>query len=188
MTKKKFFKHPKAIVSPKARIGNGTRVWAFANIQDGVLIGQGCNICDGCYIEKGSQVGNHVTLKNGVNVWEGISLEDDVFCGANTAFTNDRYPRSHRKDPWVLEKTTVKKGATIGSNATILCGITIGRYAFVGAGSVVTHDIPDYAIFAGNPARFMGYACSCGRKLPETLACSCGLQYLLESGTLKPKT
>lgn len=185
MNKPKFFKHPKALVSPKAKIGLGTRVWAFVNIQDGAWIGQGCNICDGCYIENGSRIGNHVTLKNGVNVWQGITIEDDVFCGANTAFINDRLPRSHRKDPWVLEKTLVKKGATIGSNSAILCGIQIGNYAFVGAGSVVTKDVPDYAIVVGNPARIRGYACCCGKKLPDTLKCPCGLRYAMEGDVLK---
>ena len=125
MKKPAYFKHKTALVGPKAKIGKTTRIWAFANIQDGAVVGEGCNICDGCFIEKGAVVGNHVTLKNGISIFQGITLEDDVFCGTNTAFVNDRYPRSHRKDPWVLEKTTVKKGATIGSNTTVLCGIVI---------------------------------------------------------------
>lgn len=165
MNQKKFFKHPTALVSPRARVGDQTRVWAFVNIQDGAVIGQGCNICDGCYIEKGSIIGNHVTLKNGVNVFEGVTLEDDVFCGANTAFINDSHPRALRHDPWVLERTLVQKGASIGSNAVILCGITVGKYAVVGAGAVVTKSIADYEIVAGNPGRILGYACRCGRKL-----------------------
>ncbi|MFH1359658.1 MAG: acyltransferase [Candidatus Omnitrophota bacterium] len=171
------FKHEEALIGPKAQVGEGTRVWAFANIQDGAVVGKNCNICDGCYIEKGAVIGNHVTLKNQVNVFEGVTLEDDVFCGTHTAFINDRRPRSHRKDQWILEKVLVKKGATIGSNSTILCGLTIGEYAVVGAGSVVTKDIPAYAIAVGNPARVIGYACRCGLKLNTSWTCSCGLKY-----------
>jgi UDP-2-acetamido-3-amino-2,3-dideoxy-glucuronate N-acetyltransferase len=182
-----FFQHPKALVAPGAKIGSGTRVWAFANIQKGAKIGKGCNICDSCFVERGAKVGDHVTLKNGVNVFEGITLEDDVFCGANTAFINDRYPRSHRQDKWILEKTVVKKGATIGSNAVILCGVTIGEYALIGAGSVVTRDVPAYAIVVGNPAKFCGYACRCGRKLDSDLKCGhCGKVYAAEGNCLMP--
>lgn len=176
-----YFKHPAALVSPDSRIGAGTRIWAFVNILAGVEIGEGCNICDRCFIEKGVRIGNHVTLKNAVNVFEGITIEDDVFVGANVAFINDRHPRSHRKDSWILEKTLIKKGATIGSNATVLCGITVGNYAVIGAGSVVTKDVPDYAIVYGNPARFQGYACSCGKKLGSDLKC-CGREYILDHG------
>lgn len=181
---KKYFQHAQALVSPKAKIGANTRVWAFANIQDDVVIGEGCNICDGCFIEKGAFIGNAVTLKNGVNVFSGITLEDDVFCGANVAFINDRFPRSHRKDPWVLEKTLVKKGATIGSNSAVMCGLTIGEYAFIGAGSIVTKDVAAHTIVVGNPAVFRGYACCCGKKLPENLRCSCSLQYVLRGDIL----
>ena len=175
-----YFQHERSLVSPEAKIGAKTRIWAFANVQAGAVIGEGCNICDGCFIEYGAVLGSHVTLKNGVNVFSGITLEDDVFCGTGVVFINDRHPRSHRKDSWVLEKTLIKKGATLGSNATILCGITIGKYAFVGAGSVVTKDVLDYGLVVGNPARFIGYACQCGHKLSEELACpACQAQYLM---------
>lgn len=174
-----FFKHPQAIVEPGAKVGEGTRVWAFTNVKEGSVIGRSCNICDNCYIEKGAVLGDHVTLKNGVNVFEGVTLEDDVFCGAHTAFTNDRRPRSHNNGRWSLEKTLVKKGATIGSNATILCGLTIGEYAFVGAGSVVTRDVAAYALVVGNPAIFVGYVCRCGQRLNQDLRCACQLTYQL---------
>ena len=179
-----YSKHDKALVSANAKIGEGTRIWAFANILNGAVIGKHCNICDGCFVEKNAVIGDHVTLKNGVAVWEGVVLEDDVFCGPHVVFTNDLYPRSHRKDPWVLEKTLIKKGSTIGTNATILCGITIGEYAVVGAGSVVTKDVAPHTIVVGNPARVKGYACRCAGTLQENLQCACGLQYKFEDKRL----
>lgn len=175
-----YFKHPTALVGPKASVGKKTRVWAFANIQDGAVVGSFCNVTDHCFIEKGVKIGDHVTIKNGVSLFEGVTLEDDVFCGTNVVFVNDRRPRSHRKDAWTLEKTLVKKGATIGSNATLLCGLTVGTYALIGAGSVVTRDVPAHAIVVGNPAKVIGFACACGRKLGKKLACSCGLSYRRE--------
>ena len=150
-----YFKHETALVGVKAKIGHGTRIWAFSNVQDGATIGEHCNVADHCFIEKGVQVGDFVTIKNGVSIFEGVIIENDVFCGTNTVFINDRNPRSHRKDNWKMEKTIVKKGATIGSNATILCGIAIGEYAFVGAGSVVIKDVPSHAMVAGNPAKII---------------------------------
>ena len=183
----KYFRHKTALLGPKAKIGEKTKIWAFANIQDGAMIGKHCKISDGCFVEKGAVVGDYVTLKNGVSVFEGIIIEDDVFCGTNTAFVNDRYPRSHRKDSWVLEKTTVKKGAAIGSNSTIMCGIVIDEYAVIGAGSVVTKNVPAFTVVAGSPAEFKGYACICGKKLNDSLKCSCGCQYSLTEQGLKVK-
>ena len=179
----KYFRHKTTLLGPRAKIGEKTKIWAFANIQDGAIIGKSCKVSDGCFIEKGVVIGDYVTLKNGVCLFEGITMEDGVFCGTHVTFINDRYPRSHR--PWVLEKTKIKKGATLGSNATILCGLTIGEYAVVGAGSVVTKDVAPYAVVAGNPARFKGYACQCGKKLSESLRCSCSLSYRLEKNILK---
>jgi len=181
-----FFKHERAIVHPAAQIGEGTRVWANANILEGAIIGEHCNICDGCYVENGAIIGNHVTLKNTVAVFNGVTLEDDVFVGAGVAFINDRNPRSHRTDAWVLEKTFVKKGATIGANATVMCSVTIGTYAIVGAGTVVTKDVPDYNIVVGNPSRLAGYACRCGRALNDDLKCNCGASYQISNNKIVP--
>lgn len=181
-----YFAHEKALVHPGAVVGEGTRIWAFANVLDGAVIGSHCNICDGCFVEKGAVVGQHVTLKNHVCLWDGVTLKDDVFVGASVIFINDRYPRSNRKDAWTLERTTVEQGATVGAGSTILCGLTIGRYAVVGAGSVVTKSVLPFTIVCGNPARFQGYACRCGRKLNHDLKCSCGLSYRLEGPQIVP--
>jgi UDP-2-acetamido-3-amino-2,3-dideoxy-glucuronate N-acetyltransferase len=183
-----YFQHEKAIVDQGASIGRGTRIWAFTNVQAGAVIGEGCNICDGCFVETGAVIGNHVTLKNGVAVFKGVILEDDVFCGANTAFTNDRYPRSHGVEPWTQEETIIKKGVSIGCNASILCGISIEPYAVIGAGSVITCNVASHAVFYGNPARHHGFACICGRTLKNGLECLCGRSYKLEADGLVEKT
>jgi acetyltransferase-like isoleucine patch superfamily enzyme len=179
-----FLKHERAIVHPNAVIGEDTRVWANANILAGAVVGSHCNICDGCFVEKGAVIGNHVTLKNGVCVFDGTTLENDVFVGAGVAFINDRNPRSHRKDAWTLEKTLVREGATIGANATIMCGLTIGRYAVVGAGSVVIKNVPEHTVVVGNPGRWVGYACRCGRTLDNAFRCACGASYQLKNNTI----
>lgn len=180
-----YFKHDTAIVDDGAAIGEETRVWAFAHVQKGSQVGSHCNICHGVYVEKGSVIGNHVTIKNHVSIFDGVTLEDDVFVGANVSFINDRLPRSHREDDWTLEKTLVKKGATIGAGAVIMCGITIGSYALIGAGSVVTKNVPNHAIFVGNPAVFKGYVCHCGRPLNQYYRCSCGKNFTVDQSGLK---
>ena len=152
---KPYFAHPAAIVE-SARIGEGTRIWAFAHILPNAVVGAGCNICDHVFVENDVRVGDRVTIKCGVQLWDGVTLEDDVFVGPNATFTNDLFPRSKRP-PTVFERTLVKRGASIGANATILPGITVGRNAMVAAGAVVTHDVPTNAIVAGNPAAIHGY-------------------------------
>lgn len=149
------YQHPQAIVETKA-IGKGTRVWAFAHILPGAVIGSECNICDHVFIENKVTMGDRVTIKCGVQLWDGVILEDDVFVGPNATFTNDPFPRS-RQYPAEFPKTHVRKGASIGANATILPGLTIGQNAMVGAGAVVTRDVPPNAIVVGNPARITGY-------------------------------
>lgn len=148
----KYFKHPKALVESE-KIGEGTRIWAFAHVLPGAQIGSDCNVCDHTFIENDVIIGNRVTIKCGVQIWDGLCIEDDVCIGPNATFTNDLYPRSKRK--FVLMRTTIKKGASIGANATILPGITIGEKAIVGAGAVVTKDVPPKVLVVGNPAKII---------------------------------
>lgn len=150
-----FFSHPNSIVE-STQVGKATRVWAFAHVLPGAVIGEDCNICDHVFIENDVVVGNRVTVKCGVQLWDGIRLEDDVFIGPNATFTNDPFPRS-KKYPTEFSKIVVQKGASIGANATILPGITIGQNAMVGAGAVVTRDVPPNSIVMGNPARIVNY-------------------------------
>ena len=149
------YQHPQALVETKT-IGKGTRVWAFAHILPGAMVGRECNICDHVFIENKVTIGDRVTIKCGVQLWDGIILEDDVFVGPNATFTNDPFPRSQQY-PAEFPKTHVRQGASIGANATILPGLTIGQNAMVGAGAVVTRDVPPNAIVVGNPARITGY-------------------------------
>ncbi len=172
-----FFAHPQALVETDA-IGEGTRVWAFAHVMKGAVVGKHCNIGDHAFIESNVTVGDGVTIKNGVAVWDGVSLGDHVFVGPNAVFTNDVNPRAEiKKSPEQFVTTQVHQGASIGANATIVCGVTIGRYAFVGAGTVVLRDVPAYAMVVGNPARQIGFMCECGERLPESLACACGKRF-----------
>jgi acetyltransferase-like isoleucine patch superfamily enzyme/dTDP-4-dehydrorhamnose 3,5-epimerase-like enzyme len=149
------FIHPRALVET-TRLGRGTRIWAFAHVLPGATIGDDCNICDGVFIENEVVVGDRVTVKCGVQLWDGITLEDDVFIGPNATFTNDPFPRN--RQTFELTRTVVRRGASIGANATILPGLVIGQHAFVGAGSVVTRDVPAYAVVVGNPARIIRFA------------------------------
>jgi acetyltransferase-like isoleucine patch superfamily enzyme/dTDP-4-dehydrorhamnose 3,5-epimerase-like enzyme len=151
------FSHPSAIIEEGATIGKDTRIWAFAHVSAGVVIGDDCNICDFTFIEPGVRIGNRVTVKCGVYLWEGIVLEDDVFVGPNATFTNDKFPRS-RQHPDQLLRARICRGASVGANATILPGLRIGEKAMIGAGAVVTHNVPPNAIVVGNPACIIGYA------------------------------
>lgn len=150
-----WFKHPQALVESE-RIGRGTRVWAFAHVLPGAVIGEDCNVCDHTFIENDVVVGDRVTLKCGVQLWDGVRLEDDVFVGPNATFTNDPFPRS-RQHLAAHPRTVIREGASIGANATILCGLTVGRRAMVGAGAVVTRSVPPHAVVVGNPARIVRY-------------------------------
>lgn len=167
-------------------VGTGTRVWAFAHVLAGAVVGSDCNICDGAYIESGAVVGNGVTVKNQVMVFEGVTIEDDVFLGPGVIFTNDMNPRAFiKKHGDELVTTRVRRGATLGAGCVVVCGSTIGEFAFVGAGAVVIGDIPAHSFVVGNPARVIGWACRCGRRLPDSLQCGCGLRWVAEQGQLR---
>jgi acetyltransferase-like isoleucine patch superfamily enzyme len=165
LSKVPWFQHPQALVETD-QVGRGTRIWAFAHVLAGARVGEDCNLCDHVFIEGDVIIGNRVTVKCGVQLWNGIRLEDNVFVGPNATFTNDTYPKSRE---WLKEhpRTLVRRGASIGANATILPGITIGVDAMVGAGAVVTHDVPPMATVVGNPARIIGYVNTPTRLAPE---------------------
>ncbi len=180
------FVHPQALCESD-EVGPGTRVWAFAQVMRGALVGRECNVGGHAFIEAGAVVGDRVTIKNQVMIWEGVTIEDDVFLGPGVIFTNDRFPRSGRmpeaqgryasKDQW-LSRTRVGRGATIGAGAIVVCGVTIGRCATVGAGALVTRDVPDHRLMVGQPARPVGWVCTCGLPLDDHLRCGdCGRQF-----------
>jgi UDP-2-acetamido-3-amino-2,3-dideoxy-glucuronate N-acetyltransferase len=164
-------------------IGSGTEVWQYTIILAGAHIGENCNINAHCFVENDVIIGDNVTIKCGVYIWDGIIIEDNVHVGPNVTFTNDIYPRS--KHEFKVSRTTVKRGASIGANATLVAGITIGEYALIGAGSVVTKDVPNNTLWKGNPARQTGYVCNCGQKLDESLHCKqCNSDYRLVDACL----
>jgi acetyltransferase-like isoleucine patch superfamily enzyme len=179
--------HPKANVSSKD-IGDGTTIWQFVTVASKVIIGENCNICDFCFIESNVTIGNRVTLKCGVYLWDGITVEDDVFIGPNVTFTNDKFPRS--KGDFILDKTLLKKGCSLGANSTIIGGVIINEYALVGAGSVVTKDVPKNALIVGNPGRQVGWVDDIGNKLSVTstgeyFSKETGIKYVEKDGELQ---
>ena len=178
-----FRAHPTALVESH-EVGDGTRIWAFCHVLPGAVIGRNCNVGDHTYIEGGVVIGDDVVIKNGVSVWDGVTLEDRVFVGPNAAFTNDLFPRAKvRRAEW--DRTLVREGASIGANATLVAGTTIGRFALIGAGAVVTKDVPDFALVMGIPGQVAGYVCRCGQRLRFSegqAVCGCGLRYRQESG------
>jgi UDP-2-acetamido-3-amino-2,3-dideoxy-glucuronate N-acetyltransferase len=167
-------------------VGDGTRIWAFAHVLRGARIGRDCNICDGAYVEGRAVLGDRVTVKNAVLIFDGVEVGDDCFLGPGVVFTNDLNPRSKLREGHAhLLETKVGAGATIGANSTVICGIEIGAHAFVGAGSVVRADLPAHAFAVGSPARQIGWACLCGKRLDDELACpDCGRRFRLEAGEL----
>lgn len=183
-----IFVHETAAVEKPCEIGRGTKIWHFSHIMAGCRIGEGCNIGQNVVVSPGVEIGNNVKIQNNVSVYTGVKIEDDVFCGPSMVFTNVINPRSLIDRRNEFRKTVVRKGATIGANATIVCGHTIGRYAFVAAGAVVTVDVPDYALVMGNPARLHGWVCECGLKLEFTNGHSrcgqCLREYVFEDGAV----
>lgn len=185
MIDRNVFIHPHALCE-SGNVGAGTRVWAFAHVMAGAVIGEDCNICDHAFIESNVVIGNRVTVKNGVLLFERVTVEDDVFLGPHVVFTNDLRPRIEEKTPreeWL--PTTVRKGASIGANATIVCGAVIGEYALIGAGAVVTGDVRPHALVVGNPGRQIGWACVCGGTLTPDLVCDCGRRFEESAGGLR---
>jgi len=185
--------HESTYVDEGAQIGEGTRIWHFTHIMKNAKIGKNCSIGQSVNIGSKAVVGNNVKIQNNVSVYDDVILEDDVFCGPSMVFTNVINPRAFIVRKHEFKKTFLKKGCSIGANATIVCGVTIGRYALIGAGAVVTKDVPDYALFLGVPARLSGWVCKCGniliRKDEKTiqgkLICShCGLEYLLDGNKM----
>jgi len=184
-----YFKHESAYVDDGAVIGNGTKIWHFCHVMPGAVIGERCNLGQNVVVMPGTRIGNNVKIQNNVSIYEGVELEDDVFCGPSCVFTNVINPRSHVSRKSEYQRTLVRRGATIGANATIVCGATLGEYSFIGAGAVVTGDVKPFALMVGVPARQIGWMCRCGVRLTVqggSARCgACGTQYREEAGQLR---
>ncbi|HEY1170932.1 MAG TPA: DapH/DapD/GlmU-related protein [Verrucomicrobiae bacterium] len=187
-----YFVHPTAEVATSAVIGTGTKIWHQSQIMGGARIGDNCKLGKSVYVDSGVQIGSNVKIQNGISVYKGVTVEDDVLLGPHMVFTNDLYPRAFN-DSYEILPTLVKKGASVGANATIVCGVTLGNYCMVGAGSVVTTDVPDYALVVGNPARVIGYVCACGKRLAvdyknkrdgQVMCERCGKQFKIEASQI----
>ena len=189
MTRADYFVHESAYVDDGAQIGAGSKIWHFCHVRGSARLGRDCNIGQNVYVDAKVIIGDNVKIQNNVSVYEGVTLEDDVFCGPSMVFTNVINPRSHvsRKDEF--KDTLVKQGASLGANCTVVCGCTIGRFAFVGAGAVVTSDVPDHALVYGTPARLRGWICGCGVGLQLSdgrATCeACGDRYELQGEQLR---
>ena len=185
-----YFVHESSYVDEGARIGRGTKIWHFSHVMPGAVIGERCNLGQNVVVMPGTRIGNNVKIQNNVSIYEGVVLEDDVFCGPSCVFTNVLNPRSHISRRHEYRPTLVRRGASIGANATIVCGVTLGEYAFIGAGAVVTADVPAFALMVGVPARRVGWMCQCGERLAlaagRTACGACGAGYEESNGTLRP--
>ena len=182
-----YFVHESSYVDNGAQIGEGTKIWHFCHIQSGAVIGKNCSLGQNVNISNNVHIGNGCKIQNNVSLYEGVTLENHVFCGPSCVFTNDLTPRAkYPKGSAAYLKTLVKEGASIGANATIVCGHTIGRWAMIAAGAVVAADVPDHALMVGVPARQKGWVCVCGAVLDESLVCnSCGRKYEMHDNSIK---
>jgi UDP-2-acetamido-3-amino-2,3-dideoxy-glucuronate N-acetyltransferase len=185
--------HPSATIDPGCSIGEGTTIWHYSHVMPGAAIGRGCSLGQNVFVARDVTIGDNAKIQNNVSIYEGVTLEDDVFCGPSMVFTNVVNPRSHVSRKHEYRRTLVRRGATIGANATVVCGHTIGRYAFVGAGAVVTGDVPDYALMLGVPARRAGWMCQCGVRLElpasgdaGATCAACASAYVLHGSVLQP--
>jgi UDP-2-acetamido-3-amino-2,3-dideoxy-glucuronate N-acetyltransferase len=187
-----YFVHPSSFIDEPVTIGEGTRIWYFCHILPHSSIGRNCNLGQNCMVGSNVRIGDGVKVQNNVSIYDGVELEDEVFCGPSMVFTNVINPRAFLERKHEFKKTLVRRGATLGANCTVVCGVTVGRYALVGAGAVVTRDVPDYALVLGVPAQRRGWVCRCGVTLDEaqsgmTLVCrGCGQKYRSEGESLSP--
>jgi UDP-2-acetamido-3-amino-2,3-dideoxy-glucuronate N-acetyltransferase len=183
-----FFVHESSYVDDGATIGKGTKVWHFSHVMPGAVIGERCNLGQNVVVMPGTKIGNNVKIQNNVSIYEGVELEDDVFCGPSCVFTNVMNPRSHISRKHEYRQTLVRRGSSIGANATIVCGSTLGEYSFIGAGAVVTSDVPSFALMVGVPARRVGWVCQCGIRLAvkdgRAKCGECGWEYEERDGML----
>jgi len=184
-----YFAHESSYIDEGAQIGQGTKIWHFCHIMPGAIIGERCNLGQNVVVMQRRRLGNNVKVQNNVSIYEGVVLEDDVFCGPSCVFTNVVNPRSHVSRKAEYQRTLVRRGASIGANATILCGVTLGEYSFIGAGAVVRSDVPPFAIMVGVPARRVGWMCRCGVRLQfregRATCAACGTNYRESDGALR---
>ncbi|HEX4633816.1 MAG TPA: acyltransferase [Gemmatimonadales bacterium] len=184
-----FYVHPSSFLDDGAVVGAGTKIWHFCHVMKGAVIGERSSLGQNVVVMPGTKIGNNVKVQNNVSIYEGVHLEDDVFCGPSCVFTNVLNPRSHVSRKHEYRQTLVKRGASIGANATIVCGTTLGEYAFIGAGAVVTSDVPAYGLMVGVPARRVGWMCQCGERLSvvggAARCAACGAEYAESGGALR---
>lgn len=184
-----YFVHESSYIDEKVSIGKETKIWHFSHVLSGARIGENCSFGQNVNIGNNVVIGNGCKIQNNVSIYEGVELEDYVFCGPSMVFTNDLTPRAkYPKGRAGYKKTLLKTGATVGANATVVCGNTLGKWSMIAAGAVVTKDVPDYALMAGVPAKQIGWVCECGERLNEDFQCEkCGRMYTLQNGILKEK-